>query len=207
MVLAVMSPITTFIYALSDPRTNEVRYVGKANNPKSRYSRHVCAAKEKTSCHRLAWINGLHKVAMLPVLSILEECQQDVWGERETFWISQFPNLTNQLDGGKFCPMSDPAIVAKMKETKRLNPQKFSEETRKKNSLHAAKLWETGVLKPGRKASPETKAKMAAAQAKRWESATAEDRALIATRMTAARQAKRKGDEQHDPLVAKQQLN
>ena len=32
---------TTFIYTLTDPITNEVRYVGKANNLQARYIEHM----------------------------------------------------------------------------------------------------------------------------------------------------------------------
>lgn len=33
--------MTTFIYTLSDPRTNEIRYIGKANNISKRLFSHL----------------------------------------------------------------------------------------------------------------------------------------------------------------------
>lgn len=39
---------TTFIYSLKDPRTNEIKYVGKSNNPKNRLNRHIRESKINT---------------------------------------------------------------------------------------------------------------------------------------------------------------
>jgi hypothetical protein len=47
----------TFIYALCDPRTLEVRYVGKADNPYKRYCRHLID-KENTHKVTVNILNG-----------------------------------------------------------------------------------------------------------------------------------------------------
>ena len=36
-----------FIYALSDPRDDKIRYIGKANNPESRYKNHYNSSRDK----------------------------------------------------------------------------------------------------------------------------------------------------------------
>jgi group I intron endonuclease len=138
----------TFIYGLIDPRNDQVRYVGKSNNPQVRLLRHIKDAKAGGTCHRLSWIRGLLNLNLLPLLTVLEEVDVSVWGEREEYWIGKFDNLTNMIDGGKFCPMSVDSIVKKMKETKRLNPQKFSIETRRKLSDRTKSLWDLGIKKP-----------------------------------------------------------
>lgn len=48
--------LTTFIYMLLDPTTGDVRYVGKANDPKNRYRAHLGkdALKERTPKARSA---------------------------------------------------------------------------------------------------------------------------------------------------------
>lgn len=92
---------TTFIYALCDPRTFEVRYVGKADNPYKRYYRHLI---DKYPCHRVDWIKSLLKLGLLPIQQILEECSEDEWEQKERSWIAFEKHcgcdLTNGTDGG-----------------------------------------------------------------------------------------------------------
>lgn len=85
-----------YIYTLSHPITNEVRYVGKTINIKRRYKQHLY---DKRTTHKANWIQSLRKKGLKPVLTIVEICEEN-WQEREVFWISQFDNLTNFLPGG-----------------------------------------------------------------------------------------------------------
>lgn len=92
-----------YIYALIDPRTNEVRYVGKSNNPKKRYVRHIsCKDNGK---YKNRWIKQLIKINLLPILNIIEECDESKWSEREQCWIKYYRELgcrlTNLTDGGE----------------------------------------------------------------------------------------------------------
>lgn len=103
--------MTTFIYALIDPRDLNVRYVGKADNPKQRYSHH-CHPKARPirankRAHHLtrcgAWVRGLINQGLLPQMVTLEECSMDNWRERERYWIAHHRNdkLTNLTLGGE----------------------------------------------------------------------------------------------------------
>jgi predicted GIY-YIG superfamily endonuclease len=92
-----------YIYLLSDPRTNEVRYVGKTCDPKRRFWDHI-GNRDKT--HNAKWVRALLKDGVRPVLEVIEEF--DDHDERfeiaERFWISSLRflgvNLTNQESGG-----------------------------------------------------------------------------------------------------------
>lgn len=86
-----------YIYTLSDPNTNEVRYVGKTINTKRRYKQHLYD-KRQTS-HKHSWIISLKKIGLKPIMKIIEECN-DNWEEREIYWISKYNNLTNHKLGG-----------------------------------------------------------------------------------------------------------
>jgi group I intron endonuclease len=86
-----------YIYTLSNPTTNEVRYVGKTINIARRYKQHLY---DKRTTHKASWVQSLKKVGLKPKLIILEECNKDNWQEREKYWIRQFNNLTNHLEGG-----------------------------------------------------------------------------------------------------------
>ena len=87
-----------YIYTLSDPNTNEIRYVGKTINIKRRYKQHLYD-KRQTS-HKHSWILSLKKVGLKPKMIIIEECNNDNWEEREIYWISKYDNLTNNKLGG-----------------------------------------------------------------------------------------------------------
>lgn len=89
---------TTFIYGLKDPETNEIRYVGKANNPRSRFTRHL---RDKSKTYKVNWINKLKSKNLIPELIIIEEVSFDIWQEREKHYIKLFSHLTNLTEGGE----------------------------------------------------------------------------------------------------------
>lgn len=93
-----------YIYVLCDPDTEEVRYVGKANDVRLRYNAHLLV-KGQVNIHRIHWIQSLLRQGKAPVLQILEEVTGDNWVERECWWISEMKRqragLTNLTDGGE----------------------------------------------------------------------------------------------------------
>ena len=93
-----------FIYSLSDPRTGEIRYVGKTVNLKRRLYGHLYD-DEKT--HKSAWIKSLKRLGLKPQLDILESFfdeRDELWQESEKWWISYLRfigcALTNLDSGG-----------------------------------------------------------------------------------------------------------
>lgn len=97
---------TTFIYALMDPRDNQVRYVGKSNEPRRRFSKHLRAAQD---CPRIRWIRALQRLNLEPGLEILEEVYKSAWEGAEQSWIAYFlhegADLTNMTGGGDAPPI------------------------------------------------------------------------------------------------------
>lgn len=93
----------TKIYTLKDPLTLEVRYVGKTvKSLRHRLSLHINSslrAVKKT--YKEAWITGLYSKGLKPLIELLEIAEDDKWEEREIYWITQFPNLTNTAPGGQ----------------------------------------------------------------------------------------------------------
>jgi hypothetical protein len=92
----------TFIYALIDPDTGKVRYVGKSDNPKKRLDRHI-AGYEPRPTHKSIWIRSLLSLQKKPRIIILEEVESDEWQTAERKWIKfykeQGVGLTNTADG------------------------------------------------------------------------------------------------------------
>lgn len=94
----------TYIYSLIDPRTQEVRYVGKSNTPSKRLIAHICTTHEDCNPHKQNWIKELKVEGLRPILSIIEETTLDLWPEREIYWIEFYRSIGNNLinlkDGG-----------------------------------------------------------------------------------------------------------
>lgn len=91
-----------YIYALTDPDSAEVRYIGKTIRPKERLQNHC---NDKTSCHRVHWIQSLIAAGKRPALIILECLSADAdWQAAEKRWIADARTkgwrLTNSTDGG-----------------------------------------------------------------------------------------------------------
>ena len=89
--------MTHYIYTLSHPTTNEVRYVGKTINIKRRYKQHLY---DKLHSYKASWVKSLRNENLKPILTIIEECCDENWEDRERYWITQFDNLTNTKQGG-----------------------------------------------------------------------------------------------------------
>lgn len=93
------------IYALVDPFRGVVRYVGKSENPASRFERHLKGALETrelqtTPSYTEAWILNLHDKNAQPFIVTLETCNSANWRDRERFWVNVFKRqgqpLTNR---------------------------------------------------------------------------------------------------------------
>lgn len=88
-----------FIYTLSDPRTNEVRYVGQTNNLKVRLQNHLSKwnlAKKKGSS---IWLNELVDLGLKPEMKLYIETTESNADAVEAALIEDFKgqgsNLTN----------------------------------------------------------------------------------------------------------------
>jgi group I intron endonuclease len=88
-----------YIYGLIDPRTNQIRYVGKTNNIKQRLFDHIRHSKLKIT-YKDKWICNLLSQNLKPIIVTLEECGEN-WAEREIYHISLYENLTNLTKGGE----------------------------------------------------------------------------------------------------------
>lgn len=139
------------IYALKDPETEQIRYVGKTEKYlNKRLSGHLSS---KETNHKYHWINSLKVKNLEPIISILEECTEDIWEEREKYWISYYrkiSNLTNLTDGGKGNQNQFFSKASQEKKSKSLKGRIVSQKTRDKISKALT----------GKKLSEETKEKV-----------------------------------------------
>lgn len=114
---------TTHIYTLSDPITNEVRYVGKANNVSQRYMAHLNRAR-KHQTHKWSWIQSLKKKGLKPIIDVIDIVDIEDWIFWETYWIAQMKqwgfNLVNYTDGGDGCSFANQTSFKKGEGGKRV---------------------------------------------------------------------------------------
>lgn len=87
-----------YIYGLSGD-DGEIRYVGQSVRPHIRKYEHI--GDKRTNKHKSNWIKKLINNGESLNVTILEECNEENWVEREKFWISEFNNLTNLTLGGE----------------------------------------------------------------------------------------------------------
>lgn len=90
-----------YIYALCDPRTHEVRYVGKTDNIDRRYKQHI---KRNSKTHKDSWINQLKNNGLKPSIQIIDTATELDWKVKEQYWIGMFPDLVNMTSGGENPP-------------------------------------------------------------------------------------------------------
>lgn len=95
------------IYALIDPRTDGVRYVGQALDPTWRLQQHLYELPSGSKTHKNHWLRELHQAGYAPRLQILEVATEDTADDSERRWIAFYGRedrnagpLTNHTDGG-----------------------------------------------------------------------------------------------------------
>lgn len=101
--------MTWRIYALKDPRTDEIRYVGwTIKTPERRLANHIWQAKARRSSHVHRWILCILADGVMPAIEVLEAGSGDGWRAAEREWIFRLRaigvRLTNIADGGEGKP-------------------------------------------------------------------------------------------------------
>jgi hypothetical protein len=103
-------PGPCYIYALVDPRTKLIRYIGKTINGTARTNRHNRLAENTGNTMRKRWLYSLLSKGMRAHVVILEWTTANATSgsKRERWWIAfgkreGWP-LTNMTDGGDGTP-------------------------------------------------------------------------------------------------------
>jgi len=213
----------TGIYALADPRTGVVRYVGKAVNITARYRQH-CKGGDQNPGPWVAWLWQVTR--RRPLLIVLQLCARGDLADRERWWIAEHRRaggLLNQTDGGegtlglKHTPETcakrnaairkqhqDPAVRAKISDATRRRYQDPAERAKTADAVRRrfedpAERAKSADAARGRVKSPETRAKLRAAMLRRYRDNPAER-----TRLSVANRGKKLSPEHRAKLRAAQ---
>jgi len=95
-----------FIYTLSDPISNEIKYIGKTKNLKNRLGSHMTPCNLKnTWTAKSKWLKYLKNNNLKPIMETIDIGDENNIDDLEIYWISQFKTwgfkLKNETDGGQ----------------------------------------------------------------------------------------------------------
>lgn len=140
------------IYALLDPTTDEIRYIGKTcRSLEYRLREHIydCIRRPRSS-HKVNWISNLISNNKIPKIKLLETIEFEYADTLERHWIEKLTNenvnLTNCTQGGEFCTFGsklsedireDMSIKAKIRsigEKNNMFGRKHRQDSKKKMS-------------------------------------------------------------------------
>lgn len=97
------------IYALIDPITNEVKYIGKANDSVKRLKSHIRDSRRRNTPVYI-WIKSLIKLGVIPKIVVISTVLFSEWESEEKRIIKEYKDkgydLLNVAIGGNapFCP-------------------------------------------------------------------------------------------------------
>ena len=153
----------TYLYALIDPRTVEIRYIGKTTNPKARYKGHLY---DQSKTHRGAWLRVLRRLGLKPVMNILEpigSSKEAAVREQELIrdYRDEEYNLVTATAGGEGMPGFHHTAKTKQKMREAALGRERSTETRRK----------IGAASRGRECSVKTRQKLSEAMSGRQRTA------------------------------------
>lgn len=94
------APGCVFVYGVADPRTSEIRYVGKTRSALSRRLRLHFKVQECDASARALWFGELRAADVEPAIFVLEEVAEVDQVEAERFWIAYFRALGADLANG-----------------------------------------------------------------------------------------------------------
>lgn len=113
------------VYGLVDPRSGELRYVGKTSRPlEARVKQHLYAAVTEEKTHKAAWLRQLLASGLKPEAEVLEVHETAAaLDEAERHFIAYFRGigcrLTNATDGGEGLANPSPETRQKMSRVHR----------------------------------------------------------------------------------------
>lgn len=123
-----------YIYALIDPISLRIRYIGRTINLERRYLGHINKAMAGMKSHKNSWIRLLMHKGLKPIMRVIERTTIEAMVDREKYWLSVYAplNLTNSIyvKGDGVYTVTD-QMRHKMSQSQKRYWAKLSEEVKK----------------------------------------------------------------------------
>ncbi len=131
------------IYALLDPESDDVKYIGKTVRYLSqRYALHIWLAnksKDKSKDKKTQWMKSMLNCKKRPKIKIIEKVSLEQGDEREQFWIKHYKEmgavLVNSTNGGRGIAGFRHTEEAKIRIREASKIKIFSDEYKNKLSI------------------------------------------------------------------------
>ena len=184
------------IYGLFDPRTDELRYVGKSASGLTRPRAHLFPSQLRRHNRRVAWLKSLLAAGLRPEIVVLEEVTNaESLPELEKLAISHYRamgfDLVNGTEGGEGCLGRRLSVEAK---------RKIAEAQRGRVRTPEELLRVSAGQKNRASFSAEHRAHLGEAQQRRRAAETAEDRRGMIAGIAASNRARVWTDESRKRL-------
>jgi hypothetical protein len=111
------------IYGLKDSKNGIIKYVGKTCNKLNyRVNQHIGKSKTAYNSPLFAWIRKVLNQNKQIIGEILEICDENVWEEREIFWIKKLNEITKlkNLSEGGITPLNSRIVKDKAYSNRKL---------------------------------------------------------------------------------------
>lgn len=115
------------IYALQDPESGRVRYIGLSTVGEKRPKSHRSAGARRRRTRCAAWLRSLYKRGLKPEWCVIERCASlEAASDAERFWIAHYRavggyDIVNLTDGG-FEGKVVPERIAQVAKERRERP-------------------------------------------------------------------------------------
>jgi len=156
-----------YIYALKEPDTNEIRYIGQTDNLKRRYNQHITKCyninSKQYATHKNCWLRKLLDNNLTPIMDVIEEVETlEISNQRERFWIEKLTNEGVNLTNSYVSDVTKFSVETKDKMSVAKRGKKLEEIVGEEKAIELKKYYskKCKLNNPNKSSDPEVKEKI-----------------------------------------------